>query len=268
MGSVDIIKDSLHYPLVDKKKWLILGVLFLIVSIFAVFSNVYHNSGLSSVSDIVNIIVSLFVLGFSVSIIASTIQNSDSVPDFNVGNNLLDGIKGLILYIVYLIIPIIITLIVAFVTGLFSNMVDMFMYAAGNSTVPSNVAVVSTAFGNLPADLIANFATSFLITLLVAIIVFILFTLFANIGLARMAETGSLSKGLGLRTVFNKIGSIGWGSYIVWYILVIIVNLVFGIISGILMLIPYVGIFIAALLLSSFMAMFNSRALGLIYNEG
>ena len=48
------------------------------------------------------------------SLIASTIQGVDDVPEFSIVDNFVDGIKGMILYFVYSIIPFILTIIVWF----------------------------------------------------------------------------------------------------------------------------------------------------------
>ena len=58
------------------------------------------------------------------------------------------------------------------------------------------------------------------------------------------------------------------GTYIAWYILMIIVAAVLGIIGGLIGAIPYVGSLIAGLFITSFIFLFNYSSTGKIYREG
>ncbi len=68
-----------------------------------------------------------------------------------------------------------------------------------------------------------------------------------------MAEYDSLKAGLSLGEVFKKISSIGWGSYIGWFILLIVVSAIIGFIGGLVSMIPYVGVILAAFFMMTFM---------------
>lgn len=274
MGASDAIKEALHYPLIDYKKWLMFALVFLVLGILTTIGEYYPS--IASIMGIIVCIISIFLLGFGVSVIAKTIEGSEEIPEFDIAKNFVDGIKAVILYIIYYIIPLIITLIVAAVSGVFTNGYEALTYIANssvaNQTVTSSSANTGAAMINnftsaVPASVQAGLINGIIITAIVAIIVFLLFTLLLNIGLARMAETGSLSKGLGLGTVFKKVGFIGWGTYIVWYILVIIVSIIIGIIGSLIGAIPYIGMIISMFIISSFAFLFNYRAIGNIYKE-
>lgn len=49
--------------------------------------------------------------------VRDTINNIDEMPDLDFGSNIVEGIKAIILTIVYYIIPFIITILVAILTG-------------------------------------------------------------------------------------------------------------------------------------------------------
>jgi hypothetical protein len=59
------------------------------------------------------------------------------------------------------------------------------------------------------------------------------------------------------------IRKIGWGKYIAWLILVVIIAVIFGAIAG---AIPYVGWIIAAII-GPGLTVFFFRSLGLLYSE-
>ncbi|WP_409197530.1 DUF4013 domain-containing protein [Methanobrevibacter acididurans] len=255
MEITDNLKESLNFPIQNYEKWLILGLLFLIIGIFSYLNTTYSSSAMSIINDIVDIVLGLILFGYSISILKSTI-NGDVLPQFDIVKNIVDGVKVAVLDFVYLIIPTIITILVAWGTGIFSNFIKLVTVVANNSTTP------------VPASLSASLGYGIIITTIVAIIVFVIFILFAYIGMARMAEYDSLKAGLSFVEVFHKIGSIGWMKYVGWFILFVIVLMVLSLISGLISLIPYVGTFIAAFIVSSFIMLFTYRSLGNVYNDG
>jgi hypothetical protein len=275
LGATDAIKEALSYPLIDKKKWIIVGVIFLIINLFLVDVGLKYTS-IAWVTGLIAFILNLFLLGYGVSVTKENIIGN-KVPEFDFLKNFVDGIKAVILYFIYFIIPIIISVIVALVTGVFTNLDKAFNAmqhaAVVNSTAATNgVGSFTTLYasysGSIPTSVQSSLGIGLLITAIVAIILFILFMLFVEIAFARMAEEDSLKAGLNIGAVFSKIGSIGWGTYIAWYILMIIVAIIFGIIAGILSAIPYVGALIVGLFISSFMFYFNFSAVGKIYKQG
>ena len=126
-------------------------------------------------------IISIFLLGFGVSVIAKTIEGSEEIPEFDIVKNFVDGIKAVILYIIYYIIPLIITLIVAAVSGVFTNgyeaLTGITNSSEANQTVTSSSANTGAAMINnffscscwcTTAGLIIN---GIIITAIVAIII-------------------------------------------------------------------------------------------------
>ena len=118
MGLGDIISDSVQYPFSDIQKFLIVGV----ISLFSGLSSLFGNWGVDSfilitLAGIIGLIFTLMLSGYSISVTKYAINHSSQLPDLDFQNNLIDGIKALIVSIVYFIIPIIITLIFAIITG-------------------------------------------------------------------------------------------------------------------------------------------------------
>lgn len=267
MNATDIIKESLHYPFIDKKKWMIIGVLFVIINILNLIGLNY--SAINGATGMVNFLLEIFIFGFGVSIVLANIKGEQSVPDFNLRENIIDGIKLFILYFVYEIIPFIVTVIAVFATGLFTSLLDAYncmLQAAGGSvtSLTSNFAYYT---GAIPTNIMGNLISGIVLTVIISLIFIIISMFFANIGVGRMVETGSLKEGLNIKMILNKINLIGWGKYLSWFVLLIIVTLIIGFVSIFLSLIPFIGVILSGLILSSFILFFNFAAIGKIYNE-
>ena len=203
----EIILDAIRYPSSDWKKIIILGVILIIP------------------------IVDFIGLGYVLRIVKSTISGVHDLPEFDdLGDLFVDGLKVLVVSIVYLIIPLI-------VLGL-------------------------GVFGSL-----ATFSGLVNITVVIGLILAILFGLFDIIALANMAFYDELGAAFKFREIFVRISEIGWGKYILWFIIMIIIWTIFGIIAGILNVIPYVGLIIAVIIFYSYFYMFGGRSTGLIYSS-
>ena len=250
----NLFKDSLKYP----TKNLQILVIFGIIVIFANLKSIYdafggtQNQYLIAIFGIISLILGFIVSGYILSIIKNTIEGSDIVPQFQWKDNFIMGIKYLILNIIYAIIPAIIILLVLFATGSFSSMASLVSYSQmGNTAMVNAVA--------------QNMAPSILITSVVAIILFIIFGILCTIAECRLAISGSISDGLKVKEIINDLSNIGWGNFIVWAIISIIILFVISIIYSVVAFIPIIGFLISLLLISPFMAMFTARAMGLMY---
>lgn len=199
MNITEIFKDSLIYPTKDLNKLVTLGALMIIVVVLSIFTSVtilirqfIASSILGVITAIIIIIVGLIYTGYSLSIIKKTIEsrniseNIESLPHFNWNKNIVDGIKVLILKIVYMIIPIIVTVILAYALGIFTDAAMISQYLSNNT----HISLVS----NSSAMLFFNqFNANLSIVQGIAIILALIFTLFAIIAQARLAETSKLS---------------------------------------------------------------------------
>jgi len=263
MDIVELFKNSLFYPTQDLGKVVLFGVLFVVMSILAILEafglglrDYLGATVVTIISSILFIIITLIILGYSLNITRKTIKNVDGeIPELDLLKNFIDGIKVAILTIVYYIIPVLVLLVVGFLTGAFVNVLQLVSYAATGGA------------GAIPQTLLSNLGASFLITFLIAGIFFIIFELLLTIARAVLAETESLAAAINIPAVFEKIGEIGWGNYIVWIVVFLILVLILGFISGFIGVIPFIGLIIVSLVVKPYIDMFSSRALGLIYNE-
>lgn len=272
MNVVDIFKDSLVYPSKNWGKLLILGLLMLIPVILAVFPVLAIAFGqligaavLGIIALIIVLILYFIVYGYSLSVIKETIGGSEEFPEFQWVKNLIDGIKFFIVSIVYGIIPAAVTLLLAYGTGVFENFAKIMNYTV--ASYGTNMSTVASGTPTIPPELVANLWGSVAIVAIVGIILFIIFGLLLNIAIARLAETDSFAAAFAFGEIFEDIDKIGWGNYIIWVILLIIISFLFGILTGLVQMIPIIGSIIAVLAISPYVLLFELRALGLIYNE-
>ena len=113
----EIFKDALKYPISDYKALLIVGVLFLISSLVLVLAQFgVSDSTFSMVWAIVALLVSILLMGYALSVMKNGIELDDEIPAFDWVKNFVDGLKVLVVNIIYMIIPTIICGIIGFIS--------------------------------------------------------------------------------------------------------------------------------------------------------
>jgi hypothetical protein len=183
---------------------------------------------------VATILLALPLLGYELKILRGE-KPSPEVSDW--GTLFIDGIKYLIIALIYAI-PVIIVAIIAIAP----------LIMAGVSGSESGV--------------IAGMGT-FLIGLIVVVILAIFIGLIEYIGVIRFARTGSMGEAFNFSAIFATIGKIGWISYI---IALIIMMVIYGIVEVICMLIPIVGVVLSFILIP-FFVLFQARYICQIYDS-
>lgn len=259
MNITDIVKNSINYAFSDWKKLLILGVLFVISDLSTILAgwNIGGSSGaLISILSIVGLLLFILISGYELSIIRESSEGSNVIPNLDLKDNFILGIKNIILEVIYGVICLILFIIFAIITG------SMGVFAKLIETLSANPNVNA-----IPNVLINQAAASFSV-LFVLIFIVILFALFfILIAECRLAKTGSLSEGLKINKVIGDMVSIGVGSYIVWFVLVAICAMIIGIVGLVFAMIPYIGALLSSLIVTAFFTLFYNRALGLLYSK-
>ena len=140
MTLTEIVKNSFKYPF-DIPKWAILSILTIIGNLVIVLPFLFLieevNNGILS---LVSIIVSIFVLGYGISILRSSIDKSDNMPDFNIKNNFTDGLKHIVVSFVYLIIPFLIFIALSYLMNITAYNFDLVTYSFTKTTVLNQTA--------------------------------------------------------------------------------------------------------------------------------
>jgi len=149
----------------------------------------------------------------------------------------IDGIKYLIICLIYAI-PVI---IVAVIT----------IWPLVMAAIAGNQAAIAAGIG------------TFLTSIVVLAIIGIIIALFEFIGVVRFARTGKMGEAFNFGAIIGTIGKIGWVSYIV---ALIIMMVIIGIIEVICMAIPFVGGLILFILIP-FIILFEARYLCQVYDS-
>lgn len=115
--------------------------------------------------------------------------------------------------------------------------------------------------GEVPSMVLGGTAV---VLVLVGIILAIILLIVLGVGIAHMVKSGRFGKAFAFGEIFSIIRGIGWGRYLGWIVLVIVIAAVVGAITG---AVPYVGWIVSAII-SPVLSVFIFRSLGLLYNDG
>ncbi|BDZ69712.1 DUF4013 domain-containing protein [Methanobacterium petrolearium] len=220
----EIISDSVKYPSSDWTKIIILAVILLIP------------------------IVNFIGLGYILRIIKATLAGLNELPDFDeVGDMFIDGLKVLIVGIVYAIPIWIIAAIIGAIIGVVSPAATTY-YVGADATA-------------MIGGMIASYAVLLIVALIVGLI--------EIIAIANMAYyDGDIGAAFHFSDILNYIATIGWGKYLIVYITIAIIGAVISILAmfiGLLLL--FVGVFITMPLAMSYIYMFGSRAIAMLFAD-
>ena len=274
MEILDIIKDSFMFPANNLTALAIYIAITFVIGILAgigaAVGALAANSGafviVAAIMFILALVVSFVLAGYEVDIVKTGIDLEDVAPSIDFKNDLVRGIKAIIVAIVYFIIPAIITLIVAFLTNVPGNVVNVMGYVNQTVANSNGTVVANTVLEMVPKDVMGNLVGSLSITLLIALVLFIIFSFFHYMANARLANTDSLGEALNIPEAFRDLSRIGYGKVIATVILmVIIVSAITGILSFVYGKIPMLSIL--NIIVTPFLMFALNRANGLLYSD-
>ena len=188
------------------------------------------------------LIVPVFLLiGYLFRIIKASLAGLDELPEFDeIGEMFVDGLKVFVVGIVYSIPVIIISIIIGALLG---------------STTSTSLS--------LNPYMIWAIVLGYAVYIIVAAII----GLIEVIAIANMAYyDGDLGAAFRFSEVLDHIARIGWGKYIVTYIVIGIVAFI-GFLIGLLTIFILVGIILLPLVIAPFIYMFGARAIALLFTE-
>ena len=237
---LDIYKDALEYSAKDWKTLVILGVICLFSFLF---------------------LPAFLITGFNYRVINTAvhgiINGRDPLPGFDDPIDMfIDGVKVVIVQVIYLLVPMIIFLVFALIAGHISG-------------IASGVLIF--------------------IGCLITLIVGVAACLMSQMGICHMAyNDGAFSKAFALSEIKEVIDEIGWfeciltyiGLIIIVFVISVVVTTLIGIIfalfgvsgaflgvdpSGILLLGTFINSTIAMFIVGPYLSIFASRSMGLLY---
>jgi hypothetical protein len=101
--------------------------------------------------------------------------------------------------------------------------------------------------------------------LIIFLIVAIITGLFSTIGIIRFARSGSMGEAFNFKEITATIGRIGWGTYIIALIVLMVAQIIISIVLGIITIIPILGLIIELFLIAPVM-LFGARYLCQVYD--
>jgi hypothetical protein len=186
---------------------------------------------------IATILLGIPLAGYSLKVLRGE-KPAPEVADW--GTLFIDGIKYIIIVIIYMI-P---AMIVLFLAG-------------GAAVLGAMSGDPTAAMGAIGAMMIG---------LLVFAIIILITAIIALIGIVRFARTGSIGEAFNFSAILATIGKIGWVPYIIALIVMVVVQIIIGIVVTIIMMIPILG-FIIYLCLISPIALFHTRYICQLYDS-
>ena len=276
MEIMEIIKEALIFPSQNLEKLAIYIVITVVLAFLVAGGAIFGVLGFmdssfylvfSVILFVIGIIVALIITGYQVGLLKSGIDHDESAPGFDWKNDLMTGIKMLVVSIVYFIIPAIITLIMVFLTNIPGQFYDIVQKAA---ITPANATAVASSASpvliGVSKAAVASLFGAVAFTVLVAVIVFIIFAFLQSMGESRLANTGDLGEALNIPEAFRDITRIGVGKVVAVIVLIAIVILVIqGVLSYLYGQVPQLSII--NIVITPYLAFFAQRAVGLLYSD-
>lgn len=171
----------------------------------------------------------------------------------NWGRLFIDGLKYLVAWIIYMI-PVIVVIIVFGGLAFFSV-----IQQAAMSGDPD--------FFMTNTELLVPIIGMFFAGLFIAVILGIIISLFAYIGVIRMARADRFGEAFNFSGILETIRRIGWGSYILALIILFVVMVVLALVLAIIGSIPWIG-WIIYLFLIPLLTIFQARYMVQVYEAG
>ena len=264
---VDIIqtfRDGFEITKTDYVKIFIIGIIFALGSLTSLNNAMQLDNITYFILALISLIFALIGSGYLLSVLKAGINSSTELPSLQIFENFIDGIKVLIVDIVYYIIPTIIVFILSlFVIG--GPLANIITSVSNNPSVSGNLTS-QALLATIPQSQLSGLFTSVGFTVIIAIILFIFFGLLETTAKGRLANTGSLSVALNIGSSFSEVGKIGWFTIIAWFIVEAVILIIAGLIVELFSMLPFLGI-VATLFIIPFATILTQYALGLLYRE-
>lgn len=184
-------------------------------------------------------IVNWIVIGYWAKAVKET-PASDEPPRLEgYGSMWVQGLKIIIAGAIYMIIPI--ALIAIGIAMIF----------------PRRMLMQGRMTGLTPWQFLSGLA---LLMFIAAIVASFLIAIIAVMGIVHMIKQDKFTKAFAVGEILDIIGKIGWGSYILWLIVIFVISMIYGFIGGI----PYIG-WLITLIVSPLFLVFTARSAALTY---
>lgn len=194
-----------------------------------------------AVLAVLTVIASFVLSGYIVRIY----RGASTPPAFDQWGGLFwDGLRLFVVWLVWMLPALILALLA------FASLIGGIAISGGKTNPASMGAVVLM-----------------LILLCIALILLLVAVVFGTLGAIRYARAGRVTEGFNYREILETIGRIGWGSYILAFIILCVIGFLFSIVSMVLGFLPYIG-WVLVLVISPVISVFSARFLTQVYDAG
>ena len=275
MKMTEIIKDAFQFPSRHTGRYAIYLLLSVLIVLFAFGGLLTYAFGILDSENyltggmyfLIALIIGILIEGYHLKVIKSGINREDNLPSFELFNDFMTGFDNFVVLLAYYLIPAIIVLLVAFDTNLFVKAIDVgreFLLQLFNVYIMGDS--VNTAVDAL-SIVLSNFLGSLVVTITVALVLFVIFSFLRGMGEARLAATGSLKEALNIFESAKDLKRIGIAR------VVIVIALVLVIIIGIELILSLIlgnYSFILStfsIVITPYFVLVLQSALGLLYSD-
>lgn len=249
MNISEIFSDSFKYPVSDIRKFAIFGIVVVLVTLNVSIAN---SSVLQIILNVVSFVAIILILGYGLDVVNYAFRKSDDLPDFDFKTGFVNGLKLFVIQFCYFIVPLILVYITAYFSGFLQSLAGII-----KSYYETGIYSISNSF-----------LTSMSITVVTAIVLFVIFMLFSSIGMARLSKYDDIFEAVNISKVFKDLKKIGIAKSIGWLILLMIVGFIITLVgAGISVIIPVAGSIIASFIVMSYFYLFYYRCVGLLYSN-
>ncbi|MFB0568999.1 MAG: DUF4013 domain-containing protein, partial [Nitrososphaeria archaeon] len=186
-------------------------------------------------------IVNFITLGYLARVIRETPSRGDPPKLEDYGDMWVEGLKIVVALIIYAIIP-------AVLIGL--------------AAAPLIAAGLFGYFGWMPWQFPVFVVGTVIVLIIVGIVLGFFIAIVASMGIIHMVKKKSFGKAFAFGEITGIIGRVGWGSFILWLIVIYVISWIYGLVVAI----PVIGWLISLVLLPVYGA-FVARSAGLVYAE-
>ncbi|MCX6693653.1 MAG: DUF4013 domain-containing protein [Methanomicrobiales archaeon] len=199
------------------------------------------------------LIISTIIFPFMMGYMMEVFRGKSPAPELEQWAKLfIDGLKMFFATLIYMI-PVIIVGILMF--GI--TLIEL---------IPMERVISNPQELTQHPDIILKVLPFIAVGLLVVIIIAVIISLIATIGIIRMARTDRFGEAFNFSAIFSTIGKIGWGGYLLAMIILWIISVIITVILEIFLQIPVIG-WIILLIVNVAFVLFEARYLTLIYQS-
>ncbi|WP_455645590.1 DUF4013 domain-containing protein, partial [Methanosphaera sp.] len=237
MDLFTMMSKSLRIPFNNYNIWIILGMICLLSIVYNLNTT---NLSLAVILVLVGILFEILKYGVSLDVMRSAMNKSDDIPQFDLRRNFIEGIKSLIVTIIYYIIPVLVSVLIACILG-------------SGDVISQLIWTYELDFSQIPASVLTGSGIDILIPIIVFVILLIFSILFEVTSQGILVQTGSIRDAINVREVYSRIKTIGWSNYIGCIIFLGIVSGCISSIGTFISVIPSIGILLEAFIIESYL---------------